>query len=66
MVDELKEADERPVTCEERLRACEVQLMLNTKSGEQVRQHQLAYEQACKDIDALQIRIKGLENEIVR
>ena len=53
-----------PVTCEERLRACEVQLMLNTKSGEQVHQHQLAYDEACKDIEALHIRIKTLENEI--
>jgi hypothetical protein len=64
LTDELLEADERPVTCEERLKACEVQLMLNTADKNQVRQHQLAYDQAVKDIQDLRIKIKTLENEI--
>lgn len=64
LTDELLEADERPVTCEERLKACEVQLMLNTADAQQVRQHQLAYDEALKDIQALRIKIKTLENEI--
>ncbi len=64
LTNKLLETDERPVTCEERLKACEVQLMLNTADAQQVRQHQLAYEEAIKDIQALRIKIKTLENEI--
>jgi hypothetical protein len=60
----LAQTDERPITCEERLRACEVQLMLNKADGEKVRQFQLAYDETCKDIDRLQLKIKTLENEI--
>jgi hypothetical protein len=60
----INEVDDRPVTCEERLKACEVQLMLNRADGQQVKQHQLAYDEACKDIKDLHIKIKTLENEI--
>jgi Xaa-Pro aminopeptidase len=62
--DELNEVDERPVTCEEKLKAAEVQLMLNRADGQQVRQHQLAYNEAVKDIQELRVKIKTLENEI--
>lgn len=34
------------------------------KNAEQVRQHQLAYEEVLKHMDALKIKIKTLENEI--
>jgi len=38
--------------------------MLNKADGQQVRQHQLAYNEALKDITALKARIKSLENEV--
>jgi hypothetical protein len=38
--------------------------MLNRADGQQVRQHQLAYNEACKDITELRTKIKALENEI--
>jgi len=60
----LSSVDERPVTCEERLKAAEVQLMLNRTNADQVKQHQLAYDQAVQDIKVLKARIQALENEI--
>jgi exonuclease VII large subunit len=50
--------------CEERLKACEVMLMLNQTNTDQVKQHKLAYDEALKDIQQLRARIKALENEI--
>lgn len=51
-------------TCEEKLRACEVQLMLNRNNEQQTTNNRLIREQAEKDLKVAQARIKALENEV--
>jgi hypothetical protein len=56
----LNEVDDRPVTCEERLKASEVMLELNRADAEKVRQFQLAYDQAVQDIKILRNEVEAL------